>query len=152
MEEAAAIYKETNPHVTVNVTLFPQRALEDKVAVALPAGDGPDLIELDKMALYPYYYYGDLAPLPADVVEFIQANYSEDGVNSVTAPDGEIFTFPWSASVKMMFYNIDYFEEAGLTEPPKDIYEIGDAMQKAFGDIESTCYYTQPSNRGTRVI
>ena len=33
-----------------------------------------------------------------------------------------------------------------------NIYEIGDAMQKAFGDIESTCYYTQPSNRGTRVI
>ncbi len=33
-----------------------------------------------------------------------------------------------------------------------NIYEIGDAMQKAFGDIETTCYYTQPSNRGTRVI
>ena len=33
-----------------------------------------------------------------------------------------------------------------------NIYEIGDAMKKAFGDIESTCYYTQPSNRGTRVI
>ena len=33
-----------------------------------------------------------------------------------------------------------------------NIYEIGDAMEKAFGEIESTCYYTQPSNRGTRVI
>ena len=33
-----------------------------------------------------------------------------------------------------------------------NIYDIGDAMQKAFGDILSTCYYTQPSNRGTRVI
>jgi len=34
----------------------------------------------------------------------------------------------------------------------ENIYEIGDAMQKAFGEIESTCYHTQPSNRGTRVI
>ena len=34
----------------------------------------------------------------------------------------------------------------------ENIYEIGEAMQKAFGDIESTCYYTKPSNRGTRVI
>ena len=33
-----------------------------------------------------------------------------------------------------------------------NIYEIGDAMKKAFGDIDSTCYFTQPSNRGTRVI
>jgi homoserine kinase len=34
----------------------------------------------------------------------------------------------------------------------ENIYEIGDTMQKAFGEIESTCYHTQPSNRGTRVI
>lgn len=34
----------------------------------------------------------------------------------------------------------------------ENIYEIGDAMQKAFGDVESTCYHTKPSNRGTRVI
>ncbi len=33
-----------------------------------------------------------------------------------------------------------------------NIHEIGEAMQRGFGDIESTCYYTQPSNRGTRVI
>jgi homoserine kinase len=33
-----------------------------------------------------------------------------------------------------------------------NIYEIGNAMQKAFQDIESKCYYTQPSNKGTRVI
>jgi homoserine kinase len=34
----------------------------------------------------------------------------------------------------------------------ENIYEIGDAMQKAFGDVESTCYFVQSSNRGTRVI
>jgi homoserine kinase len=34
----------------------------------------------------------------------------------------------------------------------ENIYEIGEAMKNAFGKIKSTCYYTQPSNRGTRVI
>lgn len=112
------------------MTLFAQRALEDKVAVALPAGEGPDLLELDKMALYPYYYYGDLAPLSEEATEFVKANYSETAINTVTAEDGELFTFPWACSVKMMFYNVDYFEEAGLTAPPKDMYEMLDYAQK----------------------
>ena len=34
----------------------------------------------------------------------------------------------------------------------ENIYEIGDAMKKAFNDIECQLYYTQPSNRGARVI
>ncbi|MBE0633074.1 homoserine kinase, partial [Candidatus Bathyarchaeota archaeon] len=33
-----------------------------------------------------------------------------------------------------------------------NIYEIGDAMKAAFKDIECEVYYTQPSNRGARVI
>ena len=34
----------------------------------------------------------------------------------------------------------------------ENIYEIGDAMKGAFNDIECQLYYTQPSNRGARVI
>ena len=33
-----------------------------------------------------------------------------------------------------------------------NIYEIGDAMKAAFKNIECEVYYTQPSNRGARVI
>jgi homoserine kinase len=34
----------------------------------------------------------------------------------------------------------------------ENIYEIGDAMKEAFKDTECQLYYTQPSNRGARVI
>jgi homoserine kinase len=34
----------------------------------------------------------------------------------------------------------------------ENIYEIGDAMKAAFKEIECQLYYTQPSNRGARVI
>lgn len=34
----------------------------------------------------------------------------------------------------------------------ENIYKIGDAMKKAFKGIECELYYTQPSNRGARVI
>jgi len=65
----AGKYMEKNPNIKIKTTLFPQRALEEKVAVALPAGQAADLIELDKMALYPYYAAGHLAPLPKEIVD-----------------------------------------------------------------------------------
>src|SRR5512136_2337756 len=64
----AGKYMENNPNIKIKTTLFPQRALEEKVAVALPAGQAADLIELDKMAFYPYYVAGHLEPLPKNVV------------------------------------------------------------------------------------
>ena len=67
----AAKYMEKNPNIKIKTTLFPQRALEEKVAVALPAGQAADLIELDKMALYPYYVAGHLQPLPKNVVDWV---------------------------------------------------------------------------------
>jgi multiple sugar transport system substrate-binding protein len=141
VQDAAKIYSEKNPNVKVNVTLFPQRALEDKVAVALPAGEGPDLLELDKLVLYPYYINGQLEVLPSNAVEYVKKSYPKEAIETVTSPKGDMFTFPWAVSVKMMFYNKDYFKEAGLTEPPKDIYqmlEYGKKLTKhdAKGQIE----------------
>src|SRR5512139_4193121 len=91
----AAKYMEKNPNIKIKTTLFPQRALEEKVAVALPAGQAADLIELDKMALYPYYVAGHLAPLPKEVAEWMKKNFPDYSVISVTSDKGEIFTFPW---------------------------------------------------------
>ena len=42
-----------HPDIEIKATLYPQRAQEEKVAVALPTGQAADLIELDKFELYP---------------------------------------------------------------------------------------------------
>ena len=73
----AGKYMEKNPNIKIKTTLFPQRALEEKVAVALPAGQAADLIELDKMALYPYYVAGHLEPFPKNVVDWAKKNYPD---------------------------------------------------------------------------
>jgi hypothetical protein len=38
---------------------------------------GSDMIELDKMALYPYYAAGHLQPLPKNVVDWVKKNYPD---------------------------------------------------------------------------
>jgi len=126
----AGKYMEKHPNVKIKTTLFPQRALEEKVAVALPAGQAADLIELDKMAFYPYYAAGHLQPFPKNVVEWIKKNYPDYAVASVTSDKGEIFTFPWLNSLKAMFYNKDHFKEAGITKTPETIEEMMEMAKK----------------------
>lgn len=117
-------YTEKHPNIKIKATLFPQRALEEKVAVALPAGQAADLIELDKMGLYPYYVAGYLAPLPKNVVAWVKKSFPDYSVASVTSDKGEIFTFPWLNSLKLMFYNEDHFKEAGITKTPETVDEM----------------------------
>lgn len=126
----AAKYMEKHPNVKIKTTLFPQRALEEKVAVALPAGQAADLIELDKMALYPYYAAGHLEPLPKNVVDWVMKNFPDYAVTSVTSDKGELFTFPWLNSLKVMFYNKDHFKEAGITKAPETIDEMLEMAKK----------------------
>lgn len=126
----AAKYMEKNPNIKIKATLFPQRALEEKVAVALPAGQAADLIELDKMALYPYYAAGHLQPLPKNVVDWVKKNFPDYSVVSVTSDKEEIFTFPWLNSLKAMFYNKDHFKEAGITKTPETIDEMMEMAKK----------------------
>lgn len=126
----AGKYMEKHPNIKIKATLFPQRALEEKVAVALPAGQAADLIELDKMGLYPYYVAGHLAPLPKNVVDWAKKNFPDYSVASVTSDKGEIFTFPWLNSLKVMFYNKDHFKEAGITKTPETIDEMLEMAKK----------------------
>lgn len=130
VQRIAAKYMEKNPNIKIKATLFPQRALEEKVAVALPTGQAADLIELDKMGLYPYYVAGHLEPLPKNVADWVKKNFPDYAVASVTSDKGEIFTFPWLNSLKVMFYNKDHFKEAGITKTPETIDEMLEMGQK----------------------
>jgi len=126
----AGKYMEKNPNIKIKTTLFPQRALEEKVAVALPAGQSADLIEMDKMAFYPYYVAGHLAPLPKEVADWVNKNFPDYSVASVTSEKGELFTFPWLNALKTMFYNKDHFKEAGITKTPETIDEMMEMAKK----------------------
>ncbi len=128
--ELAAKYMKENPNIKITATLFPQRAQEEKVAVALPAGQAADLIELDKFELYPYYLNGFLEPLPPDTDAWVKKNWPEYSVKANTASDGKLFDFPWFNAFKMMFYNKDYFKEAGITKVPTTVDEMIAASKK----------------------
>jgi multiple sugar transport system substrate-binding protein len=124
VESAAEMFMKENPNITVDVVLFPQRAMNEKVAVAVPAGEGADLIDFACFEIYPYYVNGYISNPPDDVIEMMKEQLPSFAMTSATAPmDGEIFCAPYYISLKEMFYNKDHFADAGLNSTPKTLEE-----------------------------
>jgi multiple sugar transport system substrate-binding protein len=124
LTEVGPRYSEVNPNVKIVNTLFPQRALEEKVAAALPAGEGPDLIEMDRHEIYPYFLNGQIVPFEGETADYIKQNWTRFAVEHATTSDGELYVLPWITSPKMMFYNKGMFETAGIAKPPETVDEM----------------------------
>ncbi|HET8524176.1 MAG TPA: sugar ABC transporter substrate-binding protein [Thermomicrobiales bacterium] len=122
-------YSKVKSNIKVVNTLFPQRALEEKVAAALPAGEGPDLIEMDRHEIYPYYLNDQIVPFSGDMLSYVQQNWPKFAVDHATVKD-ELYALPWITSPKMMFYNTDMFSKAGITKPPETVDEMMSMAEK----------------------
>ena len=124
VENAGNKYMAQHPDVTVESILFPQRAMDEKVAVSLPAGEAADLIDFACFQIYPYYFNGYISEPPDDVVGVLEKSFPSFTLTSATDPvSGKKFTIPYYVSLKEMFYNTDHFAEAGLKGTPKTLDE-----------------------------
>ena len=128
LREVGELYTKDHPNVKVTVTLFAQRALDDKIAVALPAGEAADLIENGAVSVYPFYAQGFLEPVPKDLVDWLKQHVSKDMIES--GADGVVFAVPFFTGIQALYYNADYFKAAGLTRCPQTLDELVDYAQK----------------------
>ncbi len=123
-KRAGERYEKLNPEIDIEATLFPQRALEEKVAAALPAGEACDVLDLGTMSTYPYYVAGLFEEVPADLVAWLKENFPPAAIKYSTVPGtNKLYTMPNYISLKAMFYNKDHFKEAGFTTAPETIAE-----------------------------
>lgn len=123
--EYDALYAEFTklyPHITVETTLG---AADYETRLA--SGSMPDLIMGEYMGLYDFGSAGHLVDLSDQ--EFL-ANYSEDILAQMTAPDGKVYGIPSNLAAMGIFYNQEMFEAAGIEEFPKTITALREACDK----------------------
>ncbi len=130
LNKVGEAYTAENPNVTVVVTLFAQRALEEKIAIALPAGEGPDLVEAGTGTNFSYYSLDNYFPMSDELQAYAKDNIISSAFTEGQTPEGEMYTMPIFTGVQMMYYNKDHFAEAGLTEPPETQEELIEYAQK----------------------
>lgn len=132
MDELIKEFEDKNPGIKVKQTTFPYEQYNEKVATLVPAGRGPDVINLYYGWLPKYIDSGYLQPLPEDTfpVDKIESEYFS--LVNAAKLDDKYWAIPTAVRTLALFYNKDLFEKAGLdpNSPPKTWDELVDYAKK----------------------
>ncbi|MBN1304700.1 MAG: extracellular solute-binding protein, partial [Anaerolineales bacterium] len=147
---AAAIDMFEAEYPNINITHVPisYDEINEKIAVMVPVGEGPDLVN-------PFYGWvplwvksGFLAPLPEDM--FPKDVIEETFFPAVDAMyiDGQLYGLPFNQSNWAILYNKDMFAEAGITKLPENFEELRQAAidctkRDADGNLVVAGYYVE---------
>ncbi len=129
MQAAARDYMKENPDVEIEITIFDLRQSEQKLAISLMAGTAPDLFEGGHMFLSQYMHEDMLSTVPEKHLGWMKENFEQDYLDVFTR-DGKIYGIPTVQGFQILFYNLDHYEEAGLTAPPQTLDELMDHARK----------------------
>jgi multiple sugar transport system substrate-binding protein len=124
MEQLIERFEELNPGITVKQSTFPLADYRTKVAAAIPAGEGPDVVQLFYGWLNDYVNAELIQPLPADVFspERVEAEFFP--MVQAMKMDGAYMALPTAVRSLALFYNTRLMEEAGFDAPPATLEEL----------------------------
>lgn len=132
MTELIKKFEAANPGIKIKQETFPYDAYNQKVASSVPAGQGPDVVNLYYGWLPQYVDSGYLLPLPAK--DFPIAKIESDFVPMVQTSKigGKYYTLPTSVRTLAIFYNKDLFKAARITPPRtwEDFIAAGEKIVK----------------------
>ncbi|WP_067727643.1 extracellular solute-binding protein [Oceanobacillus damuensis] len=155
MDELIAEFEEANPGIKVEQTNFPYDQYNEQVAAQVPAGRGPDVINLFYGWVPTYVDAGYLQPLPQDAFPHDEIESEFFPLVEATKMDGEYWTIPTAVRTLALFYNKDLFTEAGLDpdSPPTTWEELEDyAVQltkaDSSGRLEQSGMAWEPAQQG----
>ncbi|MEU8521385.1 extracellular solute-binding protein [Streptomyces sp. NBC_01216] len=124
-------YEAEHPGVTIDVRIESWNDIDRKVADMVAAGDAPDIAQIGAYADYAaadeLYSADELLSIP------VQANFlaplTEAGEMKRTQ-----YGLPFVASTRLMFFNEDLFDKAGIKKPPTNWAELAADAEKLKAD------------------
>ncbi len=117
IDELIARFQAANPDVTVKHTHFPYDDYRTKVAAAIPAGEGPDVVQLFYGWLDDYVRAGLLRPLPKDRFDPARIDTEFFPIVQAMKRDGAYMALPTAVRSLALFYNKKLLDDAGVGAP-----------------------------------
>lgn len=115
-------FQQQHPNITVEQVNFPYDQYNQKVATLIPAGKGPDLINLYYGWLPKYVQSGYLQPLNESDFPKIEDRFFP--FVETAKLDGHYYALPTGVRTLALYYNKDLFKKAGLDpEKPPTTWE-----------------------------
>jgi raffinose/stachyose/melibiose transport system substrate-binding protein len=127
-QNMADAFMAENPNVTIEITAMENDAIKPAIQAAVQAGDPPDLFQswgggvlLDQVEA------GAVQDITATVEPVLET--LNPGAASLYNIDGVQYGLPYNVSMVGMWYNVDLFEQAGITETPTTWAELLEIVQ-----------------------
>ncbi|MDP4084834.1 MAG: extracellular solute-binding protein [Bacillota bacterium] len=119
-------FEAENPNITVVAQDFPYDQYNQKVAAAMHAGKGPDILNLYYGWLPQYVKQNYLQPIPKDLLTTSEIESYFVPMIKASKINGKYYTLPIAVRSLALFYNKDMFKKAGLdpNSPPKTWNEL----------------------------
>ncbi len=132
MNELIKRFEAANPGIKVKHTTFPYADYQTKIAAAMPAGQGPDVVQLFYGWVDNFIAAKFLQPMPKDVFPHDAIERDFYPIVSAMKRDGEYYGLPTAVRSLALFYNKKIFQEAGLdpNKPPQTLDEYLDFAKK----------------------
>ncbi|CAH2598952.1 Extracellular solute-binding protein [Rhodovastum atsumiense] len=148
------VFEKQNPGIRVRHETFPYANFNTKVAVAVPAGSGPDVVNLFYGWIPQYLKGGYLQPLPAGVISPAAIEAEFFPLVQAAKVNGSYYALPTAVRSLALFTNRKLFREAGLdpAQAPRTLAEYRDlairlTRRDASGNITVAGSTMQPSGQ-----
>lgn len=142
MDALIAEFEAANPNIKVEHETFPYDSYQEKLAAAIAAGEGPEIVNLFYGWVPKYVKSGVLQELPA-------GSFSAETIEAEFAPtvqinkfDGKYYTIPIAVRTLGLFYNKDLLAKHGYDAPPTTLDEL----------VEMAVACTERDDNGTLVV
>ncbi|RJL30883.1 extracellular solute-binding protein [Bailinhaonella thermotolerans] len=113
-----ADFEKTRPDVRLDIQIQEWDGIGQKVTSALASNDPPDVIEVGNTQVAEYAASGGLKDLTDKTVDLGGSDWLP-GLAEPGEIDGKQYGVPWYAANRVVIYNKEVFEKAGVKEPPK---------------------------------
>ena len=122
-----------------------------KIAAAIPAGQGPDVVQLFYGWLQDYLKAKLLQPLPAELFPAAEIERDFFPLVKQMKVDGQYYAVPTAVRSLALFWNKKLFTEAGLdpAKPPQTLDELLDHGPEADQARRAAATSSRPGSRST---
>ncbi|OON97623.1 MAG: hypothetical protein ATN36_02805 [Epulopiscium sp. Nele67-Bin005] len=112
----ASAYMKENPHVKLVVEPIAGDIWET-LKIRMVANDEPDIFYMDLFQVAQFIDTNKLAPLDEALSAADIADFEPALLDAFRGPDGTLYGVPKDFSTLALYYNVEMFEDAGLTPP-----------------------------------
>jgi multiple sugar transport system substrate-binding protein/raffinose/stachyose/melibiose transport system substrate-binding protein len=129
-EQTVADFEEANPGVTITIQSIQNEDMDGKLQTALNSGDAPDIFMARGGGKLADVVEAGQAMELTDLIDDATREAVGDAAFSAFTVEDKIYGMPTSVLPGGIYYSKDLFAQAGITQTPTTIDELGDAVDQ----------------------